>query len=131
MGVKVRFYRGAWWIFIDHQGRRKAKKIGDRETALRIAQTLRARLARAELHLPVDATSPTLRTYVGSWMATAATNLKASTIGFYQGHLNQHILPALGDRLVSDLRRADCRDFVTLCRGKGLKVATVRGIARR
>jgi len=31
MGVKVREKlknSGIWWIFIDHQGRRKAKKIG-------------------------------------------------------------------------------------------------------
>ena len=57
-------------------------------------------------------------------------NLKASTIRFYEGHLEQHIVPALGVRPITDLRRADCRDLVTACRTKGLKVTTVRGIAR-
>ncbi len=33
MGVKVKFYRGAWWIFIDHHGRRRSKKVGDQPTA--------------------------------------------------------------------------------------------------
>jgi hypothetical protein len=33
MGVKVRFHKRAWWVFVDHRGRRRAKKIGDRETA--------------------------------------------------------------------------------------------------
>jgi integrase len=52
------------------------------------------------------------------------------TLRFYQGHLDQHILPALGNRPLSSLRRADCRDLIVSCRGKGLRVATVRGIAR-
>ena len=52
MGVKVRFYRGAWWIFINHHGRRRSKKIGDQQTALRIAKELRDRLGRGDLHLP-------------------------------------------------------------------------------
>ena len=42
MGVKVREKTkgsGVWWIFIDHQGRRKAKKIGkDRRIALEVAK---------------------------------------------------------------------------------------------
>ena len=47
MGVKVRFYRGAWWIFINHHGRRRSKKIGDQQTALRIAKELRVGWAAA------------------------------------------------------------------------------------
>jgi len=39
-------------------------------------------------------------------------------------------VPALGTRLVSSLRRSDCRELVTVCRAKGLKATTVRGIAR-
>ena len=41
MGVKVRYWKGAWWVFVNHNGRRKAKRIGDRETATRIAQAIR------------------------------------------------------------------------------------------
>ena len=36
----------------------------------------------------------------------------------------------LGSHPIAGLRRADCRDLVTVCRAKGLKVTTVRGIAR-
>src|SRR6266478_9896172 len=31
---------------------------------------------------------------------------------------------------IASLRRRDCRDLVRTCRAKGLKVSTVRGIAR-
>lgn len=56
--------------------------------------------------------------------------LKAGSVTFYSGYLAQHILPALGNKNVRDLRRADCRDLVFGCRAKGLKVSTVRGIVR-
>ena len=41
MGVKVKFHKGCWWVFITHRGRRRAKKIGDKETALLIAKRAR------------------------------------------------------------------------------------------
>jgi hypothetical protein len=28
MAVKVKAWKGAWWIFIDHRGQRKAKGVG-------------------------------------------------------------------------------------------------------
>ena len=129
MGVRARFHRGAWWVFIDHHGRRKAKKVGDRTAAETLAKMLRERLARADLHLP-SSDDQTFRTYTDAWLKISAANLKASTVWFYQRHLELHILPMLGHRPVMTLRRADCRDLVTTCRGKGLKVSTVRGIAR-
>ena len=131
MGVKVRFWKGAWWVFIHHQGRRKAKRVGDKETALRVARAIRERLAHGDLHLDPPATAtPALRAYADAWMHTAAGNLKISTLTFYRAHLNAHILPALGDRLVSSIVRSDCRELVAACRAKGLSRGSVRGIVR-
>ena len=131
MGVKVRFHRGAWWIFIDHHGKRRAKRIGDKATATRLAKELSERLDRADLHVPVaKAEAVTFSQYTHQWLKHARMNLKASTLHFYEGHLERHLLPALGTRPVTSLGRADCRDLVTTCRTKGLKPATVRGIAR-
>ena len=130
MGVKVRFRKGAWWVFVDHMGHRRAKRIGDRETADKVARGIREKIARGDLALGPSSDAQTFRTYATAWMKNAKLGLKASTVVFYQGHLNQHILPALGAKRVSDLRRADCRDLVYACRAKGLSVGTVRGIAR-
>jgi integrase len=33
------------------------------------------------------------------------------TLAFYTGGMNNHVLPALGDRVLSDLKRLDIRDF--------------------
>jgi integrase len=131
MAVKVKFWRGAWWIFIDHFGQRRAKKIGDHATAQRLKREVEERLARGDLHLPPSSSQTlTFSRYVEGWLQQARLNLKASTVRFYEGNLAQHLLPALGPVLVADLRRRHCRDMVTACRAKGLKVVTVRGIAR-
>ena len=33
MAVKVKFHRGAWWLFIDYKGKRKAKRVGSEKAA--------------------------------------------------------------------------------------------------
>jgi integrase len=52
MGVKVREKpngSGIWWIFIDYQGKRKAKKVGkDKKTAQQLARVLEAKLVLGE-----------------------------------------------------------------------------------
>ena len=130
MAVKVQHWKGAWWVIIHHAGRRKTKRIGDKETALRVAEAIRERLARNDLQLAPREATPTLRTYAEKWLETAGVTLKASTVAFYRANLERYILPALASRQVGLLRRSDCRDLVTQCRTKGLKASTVRGIAR-
>jgi hypothetical protein len=130
IGKHSAFRKGAWWVVVNTGGRRKSKSVGDRETALRIAQAVRERLARAEFSLTPATDTRTLQQYAKDWLVTAKGALKASTVTFYEGALKQHIVPALGSRLVASLNREDCRSLIATCRGKGLKVATVRGIAR-
>ena len=49
---------------------------------------------------------------------------------FYTANLTRHVRPLLGARPVTSLTRADCRELIATSRAKGLKVNTVRGIAR-
>lgn len=130
MGVRVRFWKGAWWVFVSVDGRRKAKRIGDRETALRVAKAIREKLARGQFGLEAAAEHVTLDTYARAWVTALTGNLKASTIRFYTENLDRHVLPLLGSRSVHSIVRADCRDLITTSRGKGLRLNTVRGIAR-
>ena len=131
MGVKVRFWKNAWWLFVNHQGRRKAKRIGDRETAMTIARRIRERIAAGALQLPsAAAAEESLQTYARGWLKTISGNLKASTVEFYTENMDRYILPALGARPLRDIGRADCRDLIVRARARGLKLNTVRGIAR-
>jgi integrase len=129
MGVRVRFWKGGWWLFVSHRGRRKAKRIGDKATALRVARAVRERIARGELQLGASS-EETLDSYAAVWLKGLAGNLKASTIAFYGEHLRRHIVPALGQRPIGAVNRADCRELAVALRAKGLKVNTVRGIVR-
>jgi len=130
MAVKVRFHKGAWWLFIDHHGRRKAKCVGDKETAQKVARVVRERLARGELNLSAAEPTETLRPYAERWLTNGEGHRRASTHRFYSFNLNLHILPVLGDRPVNAIKRRDCRELLRVCREKGLKPASLRGVNR-
>lgn len=73
MGVKVREKHpgsGVWWIYIDHQGKRKSKKIGrDKKLAIEAAKKIEARLTLGDIGI-IDGEAvpvPTLREYVYGW----------------------------------------------------------------
>ena len=129
MGAKIRFHRGAWWVFVNHQGRRKSKRVGDREAAKRIAKAIEERLARADLRLPSD-TTETVKAYAMTWIASAATTLKPSTLRFYQDNLDNHIYPELGHLALGTISRGDVKRLITTLKGKSLQPKTVTGIIR-
>ena len=51
---------------------------------------------------------------------------KPSSIRNYDGWLRRYVLPALGDKRLSDVRRADIQDLVDTLVGRGLAGSTVR-----
>jgi integrase len=130
VGVRVKFYRGAWWVFVAFRNRRRSKKVGDRQTANRLAQRIRERLAAGDLQLKPAQQDETFEVYARGWLVGLTGNLKASTIKFYTDNLQRHVLPTLGPRLIRSVSRSDCREVITTARSKGLKLNTVRGIAR-
>jgi integrase len=130
MGVKVRFWKGAWWVFVNASGRRKAKRIGDRETALRVARALREKLACGELGLARASDEQSLKMFAETWLNSVSVSLKSSTVTFYKGTLERYVLPTLGTRQVASISRRDCRELIVACRGQKLSISTVRGIAR-
>ena len=47
MGVKIRFERGAWWVFIHHRGQRWKRRIGtDKQAAREVMRLMQKQLAR-------------------------------------------------------------------------------------
>ena len=45
MGVKVRERDGAWWLFIDHNGKRKAKRVGEGKQGKKAAELAATKIA--------------------------------------------------------------------------------------
>ena len=90
MGVKVKERpegSGIWWIFIDHKGKRKAKKIGkDKRTAMEAARKIEARLTLGDMGLGQDETKiMTFSDYAKSWInVTVPATCKESSRRDYQ-----------------------------------------------
>jgi integrase len=122
MGVKVRKRKGAWWVFIDHRGRRKAKRVGEsQEAAEAVAARIQLRLldeGSAGLERPVaPAPAITFETYARSWLKDyAAATLKANTERFYRLNLEQHVFPVIGNRPIALITRADCKAVIAEAR---------------
>jgi len=55
MGVTVREKDGAWWIFVNHQGKRKAKAVGvgdaGKTVACKAAEKIQAKLVLGDLSI--------------------------------------------------------------------------------
>ena len=129
MSVKLRFRKGAWWIFIDHRGQRRAKKVGDRATAFQVARRIRERLMLGDLSL-LGTDTETFETYARRWLTDGEAGRKASTHRFYSFNLGLHIVPKLTSHPIGSITRADCRKILAEARTKGLKVASLQGVQR-
>ena len=92
MGVKVRRRGTKWYVYVDYQGRRKAKCIGSRATAEQVKRLLEAKLALGDLGV-LDAEhdkKPSFNTYADGWMKDyARIECKTSTADGYEGVLNR------------------------------------------
>ncbi|OLB50043.1 MAG: hypothetical protein AUH99_10775 [Candidatus Rokubacteria bacterium 13_2_20CM_2_70_11] len=95
MGVKIRQRNGAWWLFIDHKGKRKAKCVGTGREAQRAAKAaaekIQARLALGEDLLLDDAPAPTFEEAARRWFAAYAQlgQLRVSTQALYLSALER------------------------------------------
>ena len=65
MAAKVKFDRGAWWVFTHHQGKRKKRRIGptksNKREAEKIAHMINARIALGTMGI-ADERPPSLPT---------------------------------------------------------------------
>jgi hypothetical protein len=50
MGVKVKKYKGSWYVFIDYHGQRKSKKVGSREAAEKVKRGIEADMEGEGVH---------------------------------------------------------------------------------
>jgi integrase len=130
MGVKVRLRDGAYWVVIDHRGKRRSKKIGEEETAHEVARKIRERLSSGDLGLLSPPPAKPLEQFATDWLKAGEGVWKSRTFSFYEFNLRVHIVPVLGRHIVSELKRRDCRELLTTCRAKGLKRSSLCGVNR-
>lgn len=142
MGVKVKEkVKGSneWWIFINYQGKRKAKKIGhDKRIAQEVAKKIEAKLTLGEMSL--DQKVPTLKEYVDGWHdvkgeyqqgwyeKTALLSLKHSTYRSYRLMIDHDLYPAFGSKPINTITSRMISDLISKKIRSGAKSNTARNI---
>ena len=122
--------RGNRWRVVVYAGRdpftRKRRQLSGSARSLPEARALERRLLAESAAAP--ASSATLAMLVAEWWASGP-RLAATTRANYRGNLDKHILPALGDKKVGELRPRLIASYLHhLDHDKGLAPGTVRKI---
>jgi len=130
MGVSVRKKDGAWYVFINHNGARKARRIGSsRAAAEKVKRAIESEIALGDFGL-IDDTPVQLKSfgdYAKEWIDSyAALSCKPSTYIGYQKILCIYLMPRLGKIPLDEVTRADVKKLVTALIAKNLSRSTVR-----
>jgi integrase len=132
MGVKVRERpegSGVYWVMIDHQGKRKSKKIGkDKTTANKIAKKIEAKLVLGDMEmLEVKPTKqPSFEEYAKCWLEDYIKPLRRpSTHERYRDILERHVFPTLGKKPIDEIKRFEIRNLILKKNKAGLSKSMI------
>ena len=106
-------------MFINHKGRRRSKKTGDKATANKVAKEVRARLAKGELGM-IKTACPTVVNYGSKWLDSPLQEWVDSTARGYEIGFRLHIKPYFGSKRLDEIKRRDVKAFIAVLKGKGL-----------
>jgi len=117
---------GIWWVFINHNGTRKSKKIGrDKRLAQEVAKKIEARLTLGGLGF-LKPEAPKFENYAKAWVNGYIKSMRRkSTFERYQEVLQNHILPVFKNKSLDKITRGDVRDFLVDKIGQGYARASV------
>jgi integrase len=117
-----------WQVdYRDGRGRRRSKQFASRKNAEAFAATTSVEV-REGLHV-ADRASVTLIDAAARWIESAeAADLEISTIIQYQQHLRLHVMPVMGNVLLSKLSLPMIREFEDRLRDQGRSPAMVRKV---
>jgi integrase len=133
MGVKIREKikgSGVYWAYINHHGKRKAKKIGrDKKMANEVGRLLEAKLALGDLNLDSgkDKKKITFKSCAETWLNDFIKGTRRpSTHERYGDALKRHIYPTLGNKPIDEITRADARNLLLKLYNGGLSKSMIR-----
>ena len=130
MGVKLKKYKGKWYLFIDYSGKRKAKCLGtDRKLAESIKRQVEAKLVLGDLGVfgKDERNVSTFGAYADAWMKDyARLECKTSTADGYEGVLRQYLRPSFASKRLDDITRDEIKVMINELVAKSLARNTIR-----
>lgn len=130
MAVKLRERKPCeWWIVVDHRGKRFSKKIGgDKRQAAQVAREVERKLAQGDLGLlrSEEPAVPTLAEYADRYLRAIVHGVKYTTHRDYEASFRLRILPALGEKRVNEITRADVKGLALQLREQGKSARNTR-----
>lgn len=134
MGVTIREWKGAWWIFINHHGTRKAKRIGTgavgKKAAKQAVQQIQARLALGQTAFDHPQTSVTLDAYVETFLERIEQTRKHTTHTDYRKIFGHYVFPVFRGQDLQQITREKVKAFAVGCLQRGLSAKTVQNSIR-
>jgi integrase len=118
---------GEWWVFINHKGKRKSKKIGSKVAANKVAREIEARLAQGDMGM-IREQSPTVAKYGREWLDSPLREWTDSTRNNHNGVFDLHIKSAIGKKHLDEIKRKDVKALISEVRNKGLSSARAQGV---
>ena len=128
MGVKIRQRDdGTWWLFVDHQGHRKAKKIGSgrgaKQLAERAAVKIQARLLDGDLGVFAEP-APSPLTFAGVAREAlerypALNAVSPASLENYASFTTKHLVPFFGEMPITAITVDTVESFIEAKRAVG------------
>ena len=117
-------------MFINHQGKRKAKSVGPglegRKAIMLLAEKLSSNIGLDDFDIHEEPRMP-LAQYAEGWMGgDVERNLRVTTAAKYRQVMRKHWIPALGHVAPRDLTRQGIRASVQRFQQQGLQNSSIR-----
>ena len=108
--------RGSKWCFVvdvgkDANGKRIRKWVSGFDTKKEAEKAMTAKLQEIHSGLYVEPAKETMESYMTTWLADKASQVRPSTYRGYAWLINRHIIPGLGRIKISDLRPQHLQTF--------------------
>ncbi len=131
MAAKVKFDRGAWWVFTHYQRKRKKKRIGptkaNKREAEEIARKINAALALGTFSPHGDEDKPIpCDAELRRWCEIYGQTLKRSSEIAARGLIENHLAPAFGSSDLRELSEVDLLEFIRSKLDEGLSPKTIK-----
>lgn len=116
MGVTVREKKKGsdkWYVFVSTGGKRTSKLVGNKKTAIIVADKLRARIALGQAAFEQNKPAPKFSDYARNWLNGYVENkLKPSTRRSYKSLLHKHLMPAFKKDPIDTITRDMIKDLL-------------------